>query len=364
MKSKDQFSKFWSTYARAYIPWDGDYVALPSYNPLYPSSTGVTADQAAEKMGKKASVNTGLVSRVTIVPLSLPEAQAAAMTLPSMEIGQYGYIHSFRVDKILGPDEMVVSSVWLLDPEATTKEKEAILNEAERKAKIIGDSNEAMRRNASNNNSNSSNNNNFGPNAASLMNTARSEVTEQYVQREKAISRQKSSSFNGPFKVKGYPTTSVVEGQRWTGPSSQVGKSGQGMQIAVIRITDVKSDKQNTSVSRFGMKDPKSRMPELVPAYMFRTGLTQEQFVTMLAKYGITPDQFVDLAVTEIKRDNDTAKDRIFLALQEAQRKWAEQKKTQEDEAKKEAEKAAKEAEKAAKEAERAAKDAARKSNR
>ncbi len=359
MKQKDQFSKFWSTYARAYIPWDNDYVALPGYNPLYPSSKGVTTEQAAEKMGKKVNVQNGLVSRQTTIPLPLPEAQAVAMTLPTMEVGQYGFIHSFKVEKILGPDEMIVNTVWLIDPELTLKDKESLLAEAERKARIIGNSNDAMRNN--NNNNYSNNNNNYGPSANTLLSNARTEINELFAEREKLIARQRTTSFSGSFKVKGYSTSSVTEGQRWSGPTAQVGKSGAGMQVAVIRIVDLKPDKQNSSMSRFGLKDAKSRLPEIVPAYYFRNGLTQEQFVTMLGKYGMSPDQFVDLVVSEIKADLAASKDRVFIALQKLQQQWQEQKKTQDEEARKEAEKAAKEAEKAAKEAEKAAKEAERK---
>lgn len=369
MKQKDAFTKFWSTYARAFIPWNDDYVSLPTYNPLHPNSSGLSADQVKDKMTKTVTVQDLNVRKQQAITPPYPEIQAAAMTIPSMEVGQYGYIHSFKVDKILGPDEMLVKDIWLIDADATLKEKQAIILEAERKAKAIGDSNEAIRRANTSNNNNSNNNNynnaNFGPNASTLMAAAREEINARYTEREKVINRNRTGGFTGPFKVKGYPTSGVLEGQRWTGPSSAVGKTGQGMQIAVIRVVENKpAERQNNSFNRFGVSDPKTRMLEITPTYSFRTGLNQEAFVTMLAKRSITPDQFVDMVIAEIKRDNEGAKGRVFLLLEEARRKWEADTKAKAEEARKEAELKAKEAEKAAKEAERKAREQQRKSTR
>jgi hypothetical protein len=361
MKQKDAFSKFWSSYARAFIPWGDDYVSLPTYNPLHPSSRGFSADQIKEKMTKTVTVQDLNVRKQQAIAPPYPEIQAAALTLPAMEVGQYGFIHSFKVDKILGPDEMIAREIWILDADATLKEKQAVILEAERNAKIIGDSNEALRR--ANTNNPNSNNANFGPNASALMSAARDEVTARYLEREKVINRQRDKTYAGPFKVKGYPTSGVIEGQRWTGPTSAVGGGAQGMQIAIVRVGELKPDKQNTSTSRFGFSDFKNRVMEITPAYAFKSGLNQEAFVTMLAKYGISPDQFIDMVVAEVKRDNDGARGRVFLLLEEARRKWEADNKAKADEARKKAEQEAKDADKAAKEAERAAKEAERKAN-
>ena len=140
---------------------------------------------------------------------------------------------------------------------------------------------------------------------------------------------------------------------------SQVGKTGAGMQIAVTRTIEKSSLKtgSNTptssysSFSRFGVTDVRTRIPELVPANYFRTGLTQDQFVTMLTQFGYTPDQFVDMVVSEMKRDPDTARDKVFLNLEKARRLWEDARKAKAEEERK----AAKDAERAQKEAERKA---------
>jgi hypothetical protein len=344
MKQKDAFFRIWPNYGRYYIQWGEGYAAMPAFEPRFPSNKGITVEKAQEILGQAVDEQIGNIIKHKIILASPAEAQAAVMTLQAMEPGQYGYIHSFVVEKVLSPNEMVVSNIWIINSDVTIKERDSVLAEAERRARAIGEGNEDLKR------INDAKNQailstvivdangatvtpkidekytakvNALPNTETLLTQARAEVNGRFLERDKIIKRQKTINFAGPYKVKGFLTAGIIEGRRWFG-SNALGKVGEGFQVAVIPAAQQMAPEIITSSDTKGANPIESNkmLIEIIPAYYFKTGLTLDQFVLMCAKYGMTPDQFVDMAVAEMRKEPTQARDRIFVKLEKARKAW------------------------------------------
>ena len=102
---------------------DSHYAILPNYYTKRENSSGLTSGQVIEMMTEVRKEKRGLgVVNVSYPP---PDAEvvARAKILPDFEVGHYGFVQSVRVTQIIGPEEMIVTSVELI-PESyvgTTK---------------------------------------------------------------------------------------------------------------------------------------------------------------------------------------------------------------------------------------------------
>jgi hypothetical protein len=328
-KQREQFLRIAPNFSRAYIRFGDDYAYMPAYNPLYPSNLGDKVDQGPTGVKK-------LYSR--------EEIDAILMPLQDVQVGQYGHIHSFRVERVTGPDEMVVSEVWLIDSEALTKEIEAAYEPLERKAKEMGEANDALKlaQAAKNEATVRAANATEGgaepisradaanaakiealPSMKALIGMAQREVEGMFVGRRAAVRKQQSGAFAGPLRVKGFSTAGIKEGERWYGTRG----AGATFKVAVVRPVGMK---KTLAVSSPGGKDAvesgagggKPALILLVPAEFCKTSLTVEQFAEMLAKFGATPDSFVELAVAAMRADSKNSRDVIFTRLENYCEAW------------------------------------------
>lgn len=111
---------FWNTHwkrvAMLYAVLDGHYFVAPRFDLRYPSSNHVQVDQyLAQHTTQQQVVSAGMVRHESSAP---PRAEgiAAANCLPDFTAGAYGHVFCAKVVKILGPEEMIVSDVQVLDP--------------------------------------------------------------------------------------------------------------------------------------------------------------------------------------------------------------------------------------------------------
>jgi hypothetical protein len=343
VKQRDQYFKIAPNYCRAFIRWGDDYAVLPAYNPTFPNNVGYTVDQAQVALGKPGTAIDGaVVKKVTFV---FPKAETQALVMPIREIvpGQYGFIHSFKIDKILGSDEMMVSDIWIIDLDVMSKEMDGLWIVMERKARGAGETNARLKAAVKERNDAIlstiivnpdgtiaqpqidkayTDSINALPTTEDLLRAARKELDDMYTFRVRLAKAQQSGRFKGPFKVKGYLTAGIIEGTRWHG-SNAIGVVGQGFQIAVIRPYGIKpmpAPTTDTAPATPTLPPPDPLV--IIPAASFKNGLTPEQFAVMLAKYGVTPDQFVDMAVSTMRADSRNARQNIFMNLENLRRNW------------------------------------------
>ena len=58
--------------------------------------------------------------------------QLAIVVLPRPQPGHYGVLHSVEIERILGPDQILVGGLWLLDARAMKRERDAELQRVRR----------------------------------------------------------------------------------------------------------------------------------------------------------------------------------------------------------------------------------------
>jgi hypothetical protein len=264
----------WGKYARRFVPFEDDLVACPTYEQLYPSSAGVTAAEVKRHTARKRVTNYGPVMHMIYdrkVTISDPEAQAVAMPLPAMAVGEYGYIQSAEIVEILGPKEMLVRDIWLVDPGYLRRLRDDIRR-----------------------------------------GTGRIDDSDQFRFRDDLIERQKDRTFQKVVRMVGWDTKDLAPKMRWLGP----GKGGEGIQIAIV---NEEPEGDTSRRSRFSRRATRTRMVA-IPAERFAEPLLSEQaFLEMLEGRGFTKRSFASLVLTR-KRENPEEADAQIVRDIEAKR--------------------------------------------
>jgi hypothetical protein len=264
----DDWRRNHGRFARACLPdGEGGYHVLPMYHRRYPSSVGMTVRGAKTELTRRVKEHMfgdGPLVQTRIIKPPDAEAEALAMPLPALEVGQYGYVHSVEVEEVLGPESMVVEDVWLIDEDAVEEAKRA----DERRAGN-DDRAEAV-------------------------------IEAMYAQREALIERQDEREFRrAELKLTGFKTAGAVAGERWAGPD------GEGLQIAVVGYETYGSERR-----------PEHRLLAR-PASDFGEGISETQFIELLEQRGLTPTQFVELIMQEHRGmlDREQADRAVFVHL-------------------------------------------------
>lgn len=113
------FQNYTRLYCKQFFRFEDDrYVLLPNYERARENSTGKTSRQAEEEMTvvKRERVRTSLGFKVVDVKYPPPSAEViiAARVIPAIDVGHYGFVNSVAIKEIVGPTEMVVTSVELI----------------------------------------------------------------------------------------------------------------------------------------------------------------------------------------------------------------------------------------------------------
>lgn len=263
-----QWQQNWKNYARRVIKLGDAYYSDSLYETQYPSSRGVTTVMLRAKTAKEVTERFGTNAKIRRVVTRPPEEiDLAASALPGLRLEQYGTVHSVEILSITGPDEMIVGSIWLVDLEAVTKERD------KDEAKLL---------------------------AAGLDRRESATVLEwMYEARDALGKKQREREYRGPIKLKGFSTVGLAKGDRWRG------KEGKGIFLAIVGQDMVKT-------SRFSSRE--EAVFRAVPADLFNRGLSDEkEFLAYLESRKFTKAMFV-LLVSEEKKANPKD-DRLADAL-------------------------------------------------
>lgn len=262
------WARYWPIFAKRFYRHGDDYVGF-NYDAKCANSRGVTASEATNILTRTVEIRSAMRITTKRIPPERGEVDAYATTLPDMRVGQYGYIHSWVVEEILGQEEMLVSQIWLIDREQYSRDRDAMQRQ-------------------------------FG-----WSNEARDEVDARFKERGQLIQRQQNDNYWRRVKVIGFPTRSLTPGLRWQGP-----RAGTGIQIAVLGSERVKRNSEGYWDNR--------QVAVLIPAERLKTGLTEAEFRDLMTKRGMTPTQFVDLVVAELRKGTKDMEVRVVEAIQNA----------------------------------------------
>lgn len=263
----DRFRNNYWRYAQKSIRFEDDYVTMPVYDRRYPSSRGVTVLDALRELSReeRRNIGGGLYRMERITPPRI-EAEAYALILPRLAVGEYGYIHSVRVREILGPDEMLVEDLWLIDSQALTQAKRDMRDRLREQSRERVDTRA---------------------------------IDQQFEQRDRIAQQQRDRAFRNVVRIKGFPTRGLTVRERWYGPDDG------GIQLAIVLEEQVQRSRTRTE----------ERFVAIPVSWFERDELSEAQFIDLLAKRGYTIASFVEMMQEEMVRDSRTAHERIFLNL-------------------------------------------------
>lgn len=326
-RRSDLFRKYAQIVGRHYAPYEDDFICVPNYDPRYPSSRGITLAEAQGKLTRTVERKNGIVVQSTAIKPDRAEAEALAMPLPRLAVGEYGWVRGGTVDRVLGPADMILKNIELIDRDALARAKErakdradnhdddgddrdrtSSYDEAERyRDEILGGDSSGPRttRRTSGGNSGSS----------------AEDIERRFRHRDALATLQGQSEFRLRVRLRGYATARVVEGGEWIGGDKQ-----QGVQLAIIRTVP---DPKIVAGTGRRAAAPK-RIFEAIPLSALKLGLTEEQFAGLLRARGYEEKAFLEMAQAEVRKSVKDGPGKIVEAL-EARRKDAEAAPTPED---------------------------------
>lgn len=262
-------------YATLVSEVDAGFAVIPKYDRRLDSSRNITTSQAMDLLKVEKEVRTGNLVRKRVAYPDRADAEAYSRALPKMEVGQYGWIASVEVVKIIDRKQMIVKDVWLVDRPAVRAEYE-----------------KARQRSARENN---------GEENKDLLQfnyAKRIEMVEQQDDRDEGFTEQ--------FRLIGYDTRGLRVGDRWKGDNDE------GFQVAVAFWEEPEPDEADDRRSR-RKADPRLVLTEV--ENLMRKTVDEQGFKELLAQREMTVAGFVDLVRTVRERDRRNAEERIFNAI-------------------------------------------------
>lgn len=246
-----------------YQPYDGDYVAFPTYDPRKKNSSGID-----EREWIAANTREGVYydkqNRKHTRPITKirEELEAVTKIIPDFTPGSYGYIDSGEVVEV-ADNVLVLKDIWLVDARALRDSYRDMKTRIRRDAlRDIADERDRGRRR------------DIGP----IANTRLDQLDEldwQFEEREHLQDRQRDLS-NMQLIIEGVNTRNIKQGRRWPADPRQ------NIPIAIVREV--------------------ANRVYAIPATELRKRLTDQQFQDLLQKRGYDKALFAEL-VLEVRRD-------------------------------------------------------------
>jgi len=245
---------------------DDGFACCPAYDRRYPSSAGITVRQAHARLSETIKIHQANMVYTKTLRMPDAEAQAMAMPIPKLAVGEYGYLVSVRIDEILGPEEMIVSEPWLIDAARVNRDYRA--DRARARQAEDEDAAEAW-------------------------------VERIYEQRFALVDKQKDKHFTkATIRLVGFPTAGLSPDARWLGPADK------GIQLFITGTETYGSERR-----------PRTRFVA-VALNKVRFGLDEAGFIELLETRGLTPASFIELVMDRMsEHDPDTARKMVFQAL-------------------------------------------------
>ena len=260
----------YAQFAQYCFSFEDDWVAVPGYSRRMFSSRGVSASQAREEMTQRWRETSGAITQRRARQPEPEEVEVYIKALPDLDMGTYGYIDSVEILEILGPDQMLVRNIWLIDKDQVAQAYRADQREAEEDG----------------------------------ARDARAQLAQRYEQRLELIERQEESEYEQAFRLVGYTTRGLRAGDRYNGSDDE------GMQVAVIKRelppVDENARRRRRAVPRLVL---------IAVAGPMRTTLDEQAFIRMIDARGYTIASFVQIVRELRSEDRDEADERIFNLL-------------------------------------------------
>jgi len=257
--------------ARHCFEYEGEFVVVPGYDRRVPNSRGLTRARAVDELTVTWRETRGGIRQTFEREPEPGEVDAYINALPDVRPGSFGHLASARVVAILGPEEMLVADLQLIDMEEL--EDDYKRDEARARAQGVRDFREAL--------------------------------NQRYEHRlaVKELQDDAEDLLEPAHRLVGYPTRRVRVGDVWTGPQRE------GIQVAIARYEYLDEEQLETADRRFHGDPEQVRMLMINPEPALRRPLEEEGMVRLLDARGMTIAGFVEM-MRELRdevRDRDEA---------------------------------------------------------
>lgn len=251
--------------------YEGEFVVVPGYNRRIPNARGLTRARAVDELTVTWRESRGGVTQTYEREPERGEVDAYIHALPDVRPGAYGYLVSARVVAILGPEEMLVADLQLIDMEDL--EDDYKRDEQRARAQGVRDFREAL--------------------------------NQRYEQRlaVKDIQEEEEDLLEPAHRLVGYATRRVRVGDVWTGPEDE------GIQVAIARYEYLDEQQLEPVDRRYRGDLDQPRMLMIHPEPALRRPLDEQGMLRLLDERGMNVVGFVEL-MRELRdevRDRDEA---------------------------------------------------------
>lgn len=271
------YQSIWRKYGQYASKTHYGYVMLPNYQRRFQNSQGLAPTTAMNRLVKRWEEKKGnLVTKKLKYPPRV-EGETLSRALMSMEMGQYGWVHSAEILKIIDDKRMVIHEVWSVDADKLEEQFERDEQQmARREGRVDG---------------------------------SQMEFNFQVRMYLLELQKDRDSGFEDPSILVGYDTRGLRVGQRWKGPNDS------GFQVGVASWYTPEAEEEGSSRRRSRRSNPSFRVLTEVENTM-RERLGEQEFVDFLHARGQSVKTFVELVREIRERDRRNADERIFQALQ------------------------------------------------
>ncbi|MEM9414799.1 MAG: hypothetical protein AAGA29_04885 [Planctomycetota bacterium] len=273
----------WEKFAVFYVPFEDGYVCFPDYSPDRPSSAATEVEDYIRETAYEAEFKDEHTrDRSIIITKPVEDAQAALWLLRDPQPGQYGYISTGAIERIIDRDEMILRSVLLLDGALVNADRRAENQTIHDRARELAEG--RTRRQAPKQQGNRADRRQDAAQRQRSIRQLRQILTEalafRFADRQSALERQREEEFRQlRWRIVGYNTERLVIEERW--PQGEV--ASRGLHLAIVAV----EDGQVTAI----------------PVALLERDLTEVQFLEVIASRGYTKAQFVAL-VDEMRREH------------------------------------------------------------
>ncbi len=254
-------NKYWKPVASKIAFFDGKYFVATKFDAKYANSNQVVAAQWVKDNDDKQD------------PMMSPpreEGEAKAEYLPKIAPGEYGRVESFKVEKILGGNEFIVSTIWIVD---TDKFKEQLDKANIRRSNNLGGiaNKSGLYLTMSPEDARAYND---------RLNKSQRSVRDELVKHQNAMPGVQ-------LRLIGFPLEKPT-------PNERVSSSPGKLPLVVVIVAEDKEPVEGIpSATRF----------VALPASRFKTGINDAQFKSFLTAAGITQEDFIKIAEEKATAD-------------------------------------------------------------
>ncbi len=304
-KISDLWRMHWPRYAARYVPLaEHDYAPCAEYDRDFPSSRKTTVDKVRQSTKVTRRTSTGFIVRDRTSRIPSDDAEAWVRSIPRLDVGEYGYILRAKVLAVLGPTEMVVEDIRLVDAGEIKERKQKLARKLGKRSTARGSSR-----------------------------SVETQIKWAFQNRNKLLEAQNDKDFDRPVKLVGIDTEGLTKGDRF--PIHRRGEDDHGVQIAIVRAERRKrSSSTRRTKSRYSTRRRSSALLVAVSGERFRfRELEEPQFVELLEQRGYDKQQFVEMVLRQMRKDSRGAGERVIRSLEAAREKIleAEQEKEEKD---------------------------------